>query len=593
MSPTERRTRGRAISSRQLRVQLPRLTISVLVGVLTGLATGWPVAAVIAAAAVFGLPTLFGQTSSSVSIEKIESIASWTEMLQGTLAASAGLSQAIVATAPLSPLPLRGAATRLAGRLSAGMHPRDALLQFADELDDPCADRVVCALQLAVTSRAQRMGDLLAALADSTRDEVALRLRIETSRASVRSGVRTVLVFSVAFAVGLTLLAHPYLAPFDSGRGQVVLAAVGTLYGLGTDLDGRLGPSTGAGAVARASGGRAMTIAVVLGALAGSGCIGVVTGVRATPPTSRVHRRGHEPTGNDWHRSGRGARGRSGTYPGEGGSSARRPGSTVPPLASHPRWLTLVPALAITGESSEGLASKVLVAGGVGLLGPPLLWVAAESAGVATSPLVPDSGCCGRGIRCGDPSCRRTGRPGQRSSSSLPNCDRILCGPGGLELGRRRRNRGSTLGRVSGERRLGGRPYGQGSVQGTGCRTIPVVRTRSTGFGDRRSRARRAVDDARAGRNGGGSNTAGVELEGGLPPSPRTSRCRVCGQRHDGAAVSSRSSSPVRLPPLHRLSRLQPHPRRPLMPADPTDGRSIGQRPCSTVVVRPSHVKGI
>ena len=233
---------SRTISSRtnrwtkRVQFQVPLLILSVLVGVLAGLATGWPAAVFIAAAAMFGLPKLFGQTSGSVSIKKIESIASWTEMLQGTLAASAGLSQAIVATAPLSPLPLRGAATRLAGRLNAGMHPRDALQQFADELDDPCADRVVCALQLAVTSRAQRMGDLLAALADSTRDEVALRLRIETSRASVRSGVRTVLVVSVAFAVGLTVLAHPYLAPFDSGEGQVVLLAVGALYGLGLTL---------------------------------------------------------------------------------------------------------------------------------------------------------------------------------------------------------------------------------------------------------------------------------------------------------------------------------------------------------------------
>ena len=56
-----------------------------------------------AAAAMFGLPKLFGQSAGSVSVEKIEAIASWTEMLQGTLAASAGLNQAIVATAPLAP----------------------------------------------------------------------------------------------------------------------------------------------------------------------------------------------------------------------------------------------------------------------------------------------------------------------------------------------------------------------------------------------------------------------------------------------------------------------------------------------------------
>jgi len=108
---------------------------------------------------------------------------------------------------------------RAAGRAAAGgSHPRDALLQFAESVADPCADRVVCSLLLAFTSRAQRLGDLLQALAESTREEVSLRLRIETSRASVRSGVRTVVVFSVVFAAGLAVLARSYLAPFGSAE---------------------------------------------------------------------------------------------------------------------------------------------------------------------------------------------------------------------------------------------------------------------------------------------------------------------------------------------------------------------------------------
>jgi tight adherence protein B len=231
--PTAPRVRG---SLAALRSHAPLLALAAAFGAVAGVATGWPVAVPIAGLAVFGLPKLFGQTSGSVSIVKIESIATWTEMLQGTLAASAGLGQAIIATAPLSPLPIRDATMQLSARLTAGMHPRAALLHFADELQDPCADRVVCALQLAVASRAQRVGDLLVALADSTRDEVALRLRIEVSRSSLRSGVRTVMVFSVAFAVGLALLAHSYLAPFGSTRGQLVLLAVGTLYATGLTL---------------------------------------------------------------------------------------------------------------------------------------------------------------------------------------------------------------------------------------------------------------------------------------------------------------------------------------------------------------------
>jgi tight adherence protein B len=189
-----------------------------------------------AAVAIWGLPKLFGRTASSTAIERIEAVATWTEMLQATLTASAGLIQAIMTTAPLTPLSIRPATTRLAGRLGAGMQPRDALFQFADELEDPSADRVVCALVLATAARAQRLGDLLAALAESTRDEVALCLRVETSRASVRSGVRTVLVFSVSFALVLVVLAHTYLAPFGTTRGQVVLAVVGVLYAVGLTL---------------------------------------------------------------------------------------------------------------------------------------------------------------------------------------------------------------------------------------------------------------------------------------------------------------------------------------------------------------------
>ncbi len=141
-----------------------------------------------------------------------------------------------MATSRLSPPVIREATMRLSARLGSGTDPRDALVQYADELDDPCADRVVCALVLAASSRAQRLGDLLVALADSTRDEVALRLRIETSRASVRSSVRTVLVFSIAFAVGLAALGHRYLAPFGTSSGQAVLLLVGLLYVSGLSL---------------------------------------------------------------------------------------------------------------------------------------------------------------------------------------------------------------------------------------------------------------------------------------------------------------------------------------------------------------------
>ncbi len=223
---TRRRVGGRAVP----------VVLAVGLGVAGALATGWPAALPIAGLAGYGLPRLLGRMSGEPSIAKTEAVATWTEMLRGTLAASAGLSQAIIATAGLSPAPIRPAAERLAARLQGDMHPREALLQFAEDVGNHCADRVVCALLLAFSARAQRLADLLGALAESTREEVALQLRVETSRASVRSGVRTVIVFSVAFAAGLAILARPYLAPFDSSSGQIILLGVGALYASGLSL---------------------------------------------------------------------------------------------------------------------------------------------------------------------------------------------------------------------------------------------------------------------------------------------------------------------------------------------------------------------
>ncbi len=82
-------------------------------------------------------------------------------MLRDTLAAASGLSQSIMSTASVAPDPIRAEVEALSLRLSNGMSIPDALRMFADEVADPSADLVVCALMLAATARAQRLVDLL------------------------------------------------------------------------------------------------------------------------------------------------------------------------------------------------------------------------------------------------------------------------------------------------------------------------------------------------------------------------------------------------------------------------------------------------
>ena len=203
--------------------------LAVAVGAGAALVSGWPVLFVLGALAGYGIPRLY-RSGGAGGTAKTEAVATWTELLQGTLAASAGLVQAITNTAPLAPEPLRDAAIELAGHLHAGSPTDEALRRFAARIDDPAADRVVCALILAATSRAERLASLLESLAEATREDAALRLRIDASRSAVTSAVRTVIVFTVAFGAALLVLAHGYLAPYGSFVGQCVLLVIGATY---------------------------------------------------------------------------------------------------------------------------------------------------------------------------------------------------------------------------------------------------------------------------------------------------------------------------------------------------------------------------
>jgi Flp pilus assembly protein TadB len=227
---------GEAIATRLTRRLLPALGIAILVLVITR----WPVAGLLAGIAVAFAPAVIGRTSTERATDRIEAIAVWTELLRDTLAASAGLGGAIVATAPMAPPVIREPVMRLADRLDSAVPVPEALRAFATEVDDRSCDMVVCALLLAATSRAQRLADLLGALSESIRDEVAMRLRVEASRVSARSSVRTVIVFSLLFVAVLMMVARSYLAPFGTPLGQLMLAAVGGCYAAGIALMVRL-----------------------------------------------------------------------------------------------------------------------------------------------------------------------------------------------------------------------------------------------------------------------------------------------------------------------------------------------------------------
>jgi hypothetical protein len=215
--------------------------------VVVGLLTRWPAVALLAGALGWAAPSLLRGGGSRNAIARIEAIASWTEMLQGLLAAAAGLEQAIIASVRVAPEPIREEVRELAERLRDNQPLRVALGLFADALDEPTADVVVAALRLAADPT-QKVGQLraqLAELATATRETAMMRLRVETGRARIRSAARMITVIASVFTLGLLLLNRSYLAPFARPVGQLVLLLVGACYATAYWLLVRMARMTG------------------------------------------------------------------------------------------------------------------------------------------------------------------------------------------------------------------------------------------------------------------------------------------------------------------------------------------------------------
>ncbi|RCV47468.1 type II secretion system F family protein, partial [Marinitenerispora sediminis] len=213
------------------RDHLLRLALAVVGGLVVWPLTGWPVAGLLVAAGCWWLPAVLGpDRRHRAQVERIEAVAAWTEMLRDLMAGASGLHQAIAATLPIAPAPIQADVARLAERLRAGGPPREALVAFADDVDNPTADLVAAALSMAVTRHAADLGTLLGSLAEAARDQAAMLVRAAANRARVRTSTRIIIAVTVGMALVLMLLSPDYLAPFDGFLGQLVLAAIGALW---------------------------------------------------------------------------------------------------------------------------------------------------------------------------------------------------------------------------------------------------------------------------------------------------------------------------------------------------------------------------
>ena len=203
-----------------------RIPAAAVAGAAAWLLSGWPVAALIVAATVWGLPILLGTSKTAAArIDRIEALEEWTRRLSDVLVVGVGLEQGIAATVRTCPQHLQGEVSALAARLDARWSTEAALRAFADDLDDATGDLVVATLILGARRRGPGMAKVLAAVADSVADEVAMRRRVEAERAKPRTTARAVTLITLG-VVAVGAINGTYLAPYGTLLGQLVLAVI-------------------------------------------------------------------------------------------------------------------------------------------------------------------------------------------------------------------------------------------------------------------------------------------------------------------------------------------------------------------------------
>ena len=220
--------------SKWLRVSVASLLLRLAVActgfVAAIMLTGWLVAGFIVGIAGFSSPTVLrAKANRDWEIDRMTALATWVEMVRDTISAASGLTETLKATAVTAPTAVRTQVRHLAARAEREPLP-DALAKFADEVDHAVADTVAVTLGLAATNQVGSLQESLAELAENTRQEVSMRLRIEASRARQFTSARFIAGVVVVFSVGLVGFSRSYLAPFDSVQGQVALAIIGGLF---------------------------------------------------------------------------------------------------------------------------------------------------------------------------------------------------------------------------------------------------------------------------------------------------------------------------------------------------------------------------
>jgi Flp pilus assembly protein TadB len=201
-------------------------------GFLAALVSGWVIAIFVLPAALIGVPWLLGRGDEPQQIERLKSMEEWTRNLAGVLVAGMSLEQALQRSLKTCPVYLHKEVSRLVGALNARTPTSQALVRFADDLDDATGDQIVASLILGAKRQGDGLARVLQDLAESVSAEVRARQQVDAGRAAHRTTARGVTLIAVVMVAALTFTGS-YIDPYRTPFGQIVaLVILGVFVGI-------------------------------------------------------------------------------------------------------------------------------------------------------------------------------------------------------------------------------------------------------------------------------------------------------------------------------------------------------------------------
>jgi tight adherence protein B len=205
------------------------LLLSMIIGCLLAMFTGWLILIAVLPLLALGLPYLLILPKPR-DIQLLEALDRWVRSLAVTLGTGKSITDAIRISRRTAPPLLADEINLLVTRLNNRWETRDALMRFADAIDSPDVDGVVAALILASSRGANGASVTLQALADSIQAQLKGRRVIEVERSKPYVVVRQVTVISLSTLVLVFLLSPNFFAPYRTPFGQTLLSALLIIY---------------------------------------------------------------------------------------------------------------------------------------------------------------------------------------------------------------------------------------------------------------------------------------------------------------------------------------------------------------------------